>query len=274
MNGDVIACVLTSSASCLTTTTANSNTIAVIVHPSLTPSVTVDADATTICSGDPVSLKATIDDRFESPVYQWQVNGMAVGGNVAEFQSRNFQDGDIVLRQVTGNAGCAVGNSSGIVMTVNPTAKTTLYTLTVTSPEGSAVSAQIKVSVFRRLRIPNAFTPNGDGKNDIFYVLGGPLGSTIKDLCVYDRWGQKISQVHDALPADPGFGWNGTFGGAPVAPGTYVYSLVMRFADGSQQVLQGTCGVGEVVLGISTYIYLYCCGKLPYFEYDCCFETR
>lgn len=114
--------------------------------------------------------------------------------------------------------------------------KSTTYSLLVTTAEGCKASAKLIVNVIRDLRIPNAFTPNGDGKNDIFYVLGGPAGSEVKDFAIFNRWGQKVFQVHDVPPGDPAFGWNGA--GAP--GGSYVYIITMKFNDGSQQVLQGT----------------------------------
>jgi gliding motility-associated-like protein len=290
VSGDLVSCVLASSATCLTTATVNSNTISMIVNPSLTPSIIVEATSTTICAGDPVSFTATLGNSINNPIYQWQVNGVAVGGNTADYESVQFSNGDIVLCQVTGNDGCAVGRSTGIIMTVNPVpqvgttqdillpsgqsvtlnpqvtgdinsyswspgtglsdstihdpmaspANTTLYTLTVKTAQGCTASATIKVEVYGKLSIPSAFTPNGDGKNDIFYVLGGPPGSSIRDLSVYNRWGQKVFQVHDGVTADPAFGWNGMYNGAPAPTGAYVYSLTMRFSDGTQQQLQGT----------------------------------
>jgi gliding motility-associated-like protein len=289
-NGDIIACGLVSSASCLTVSTAQSNTIPITVHPTVAPSLTAEASATAICAGQAVSFKASLGNSIDQPVYQWQVDGMAVGSNSPGYTTSTLSNGDVVICQVTGDAGCAIGSSGSIVMTVYPLpqvdagpaialpagqsitlspqvtgdintyswtpglglsdstildpvaspVRTTLYTLTVTTAEGCTASGSVKVGVFGALRIPNAFTPNGDGRNDIFYVLGGPAGSSIMDLSVYNRWGQKIFQVHDVLPADPAFGWNGTYNGSPSPSGAYVYSLTIRFADGTQQQLQGT----------------------------------
>ncbi|MEO5570840.1 MAG: PKD domain-containing protein [Bacteroidia bacterium] len=66
--------------------------------------------------------------------------------------------------------------------------------------------------------IPNAFTPNNDGRNDILYVRG----NTIRELLfrVYDRWGEKVFET-----TVPGAGWDGTYKGKPAQPGVYDYYL-------------------------------------------------
>jgi gliding motility-associated-like protein len=98
----------------------------------------------------------------------------------------------------------------------------------------------ITVKIFTQLRIPNAFTPNGDGKNDVFYIMGGPPGSIIRDFAIFNRWGQRIFQVHDVAPGDPNYGWKGDYRGALCPPGTYVYMVRMVFSDGKSQVINGT----------------------------------
>jgi gliding motility-associated-like protein len=69
------------------------------------------------------------------------------------------------------------------------------------------------------LYIPNTFTPNGDGENDIFK----PKGSGIKayNLVVYDRWGQQIFVTTDIVR-----GWDGTFKGNECQNGVYVYAII------------------------------------------------
>jgi gliding motility-associated-like protein len=117
---------------------------------------------------------------------------------------------------------------------------TTPYTLTVTSPAGCVDSGQLLVKIFSSLSIPGAFSPNGDGHNDIFYVIGGPIGSEVKAFAVFDRWGQRVFQAHDTAPDDPAFGWNGNIGGQPAPTGAYVYEIVVGLADGTQQLYRGT----------------------------------
>lgn len=119
-------------------------------------------------------------------------------------------------------------------------ASTTLYTLKVTTAGCGADSGTILVDVYTPLGIPNAFTPNGDGHNDVFYVLGGPSNSRVEDFAVFNRWGQAVFRVHDVAPGDPATGWNGYIDGKPAPPDTYVYLVVMKYADGSHQVYKGT----------------------------------
>ncbi len=66
--------------------------------------------------------------------------------------------------------------------------------------------------------VPNAFTPNNDGKNDILYVYG----NVIDDLyfAIYDRWGELIF-----VTTDINKGWDGTYKGKPEDPAVFVYYL-------------------------------------------------
>jgi gliding motility-associated-like protein len=117
---------------------------------------------------------------------------------------------------------------------------TTIYTLSVATPGGCKASGQITVNVYTPLSIPNAFTPNGDGRNDLFYVLGGPSGSLVEDFAVYNRTGMEVFHVHDVGPGDPTFAWDGRFHGSPLPSGTYVYMVVMQYAGGQRQLYKGT----------------------------------
>lgn len=67
--------------------------------------------------------------------------------------------------------------------------------------------------------IPNSFTPNGDGRNDVFYISGATICEDV-ELLIYDRWGKLVYQTRDLSN-----GWNGTSHQQNVAPGVYVYFL-------------------------------------------------
>ena len=121
----------------------------------------------------------------------------------------------------------------------NPDANT-LYTLTVMAPGGCSASGTILVNVYTPISVPNAFTPNGDGRNDVFYVMGGPVNSMVEDFVVFNRYGAEVFRAHDVAPGDKTYAWNGTFRGTAAPAGTYVYVVVMKLAGGNRQVYKGT----------------------------------
>jgi len=75
-------------------------------------------------------------------------------------------------------------------------------------------------------KLPNAFSPNGDGVNDVFYVRGGPFETM--HLRVYNGWGELVFET-----TDPTFGWDGTHEGKPEINGVYVYSVIATSTDGA-----------------------------------------
>jgi gliding motility-associated-like protein len=75
--------------------------------------------------------------------------------------------------------------------------------------------------------IPNAFTPNGDGRNDVFLIYG--WGFKNFSLKIYDRWGEKLFET-----TNPNVGWDGTYRGKALNPGVYVYHADIEFIDKSK----------------------------------------
>jgi gliding motility-associated-like protein len=72
--------------------------------------------------------------------------------------------------------------------------------------------------------VPNTFTPNGDGLNDVFMIRG--LAATkINYFRIFDRWGKLIYEAANGVPNDPRFGWDGTDSkGEKLNPAVYVYA--------------------------------------------------
>lgn len=68
--------------------------------------------------------------------------------------------------------------------------------------------------------IPNSFTPNEDGMNDIFYVYGNDIDPEIYELMIFNRWGELIFETNDMYE-----GWDGTEGGLDVPIGIYIWKL-------------------------------------------------
>jgi gliding motility-associated-like protein len=90
-----------------------------------------------------------------------------------------------------------------------------------TSTQNVLVTMDTTTEIF----IPNTFTPNGDGVNDTFRVVG--LGFNTFNLQIFNRWGSSIYETNN--PED---GWDGTHKGSEVPTGTYHYVVNIRGADG------------------------------------------
>jgi gliding motility-associated-like protein len=101
-------------------------------------------------------------------------------------------------------------------------------------------TAIVKIYINDDIRVPNAFTPNQDGLNDIFYILGGEKISVISTMRIYDRFGQKVFEKTNFQPNDPAQGWDGIFKGKLLSSQVFVYSFIAGFADGSHKAYKGT----------------------------------
>ena len=124
-DGDVVTAAVTSNNPCAVPPSAFSNPILMNVGSlPLTPSVTIDASATDICSGNLVVFTASPTNSGPAPVYQWSINGNPLGPNSPVFSTSNINDGDQVSVEMTTTAACATTNnvtSNTINMVVNPT---------------------------------------------------------------------------------------------------------------------------------------------------------
>ena len=88
----------------------------------------------------------------------------------------------------------------------------------------SETSEQVCLILSTNLGVPNAFSPNGDGINDIFKVSDGIYNNFV--LSVYSRWGSLVFET-----TNPSEGWDGNFNGEPAASGTYLYRVSFENAD-------------------------------------------
>jgi gliding motility-associated-like protein len=76
----------------------------------------------------------------------------------------------------------------------------------------------------RNFFIPNTFSPNGDGSNEIFYPRGQGLFK-IKSLRIFNRWGELVFENREFQANDPSAGWNGMYKGKKGSPDVYVYQI-------------------------------------------------
>jgi gliding motility-associated-like protein len=166
------------------------DTLSSLVSVSSTyPNVDITANPDTIFVGDDSELEATLDPTYS---YEW-----------AE---------DPTL------------SSTSIFNPIASPQQATIYYVTVTDPAGCR--NQDSIIIYTKnficeepyIFVPNAFTPNNDGLNDLLYVRGNVI--TELYFAIYNRWGEKIFET-----TDQNIGWDGTFKGKALPPDAYGYYL-------------------------------------------------
>lgn len=116
----------------------------------------------------------------------------------------------------------------------------TRYTIKVATQKGCEAEDEILVKIAcgeQYVRIPNAFTPNGDGRNDVFGVKGI---SRVDYMAIYNRFGNKMFERRNFVPADASSKWDGTFNGIPQPTESYVYVIQVHCPTGEAFVKKGT----------------------------------
>lgn len=128
------------------------------------------------------------------------------------------------------------GTSSVEVNPVHQFDKTGTYKTCLTAYNSSNCPSiackEVPADVVPIIGLPSAFSPNGDGENDILYVRGAAIKTL--DLKIYNRWGQLIFET-----TSQAIGWDGTFNGQPQPIDAYGYVLNVSFIDGSTKLLKG-----------------------------------
>ncbi|PBQ32435.1 hypothetical protein CNR22_11855 [Sphingobacteriaceae bacterium] len=114
---------------------------------------------------------------------------------------------------------------------------TTIYC--VTSASSGCVSkrciyVEVTCDTGGDLSLPNAFTPNGDGNNDLFCIQGWDLCTTHFSVLIFNRWGEKVFESSNSS-----FCWDGTFKGKVLNPDVFIYSVSASFSDGRQVSKKG-----------------------------------
>lgn len=174
--------------------------------------VNVSMTADLVCSlpvQDPQGVTMTI---YALPVINLDTAIVIAGGS--SMQLVPGVTGDIAGFSWTPTTGIEDPNSMTPV--VKPES-TTAYTLSVVTTDGCKAAATEKVEVFYDVRLPAAFTPNGDGHNDVFRVPPS-IPVTIKRFAVYNRAGELVFYTTNV-----GEGWDGTYRGHPQPTGVYVW---------------------------------------------------
>jgi|GEM_PF-5612333 len=175
--------------------TGSDNGVNIIVNATVVPSISITTNATgALCIDTSVTFIASPTNGGTAPVYQWQRNGLNVGLNSSVYNtSGSFANGEIIGITMTSNAICA-------------------------SPLTSQTNIVIACPA---IEIPNVFTPNGDGINDIFKINLSGENLINFNISIYDRWGILVFTSPNI-----NYKWDGrTTSGLKVVSGTYFYVL-------------------------------------------------
>ena len=97
----------------------------------------------------------------------------------------------------------------------------------------------VKIDRSRSLFAPNAFSPNGDGRNEIFFLRGRADIESIEVFRIFDRTGALLFEANNFSPNFNSIGWNGKIEGQDAPTGVYVYYAMVKFIDGAAEVLSG-----------------------------------
>jgi gliding motility-associated-like protein len=123
---------------------------------------------------------------------------------------------------------------SCLVVSTTPVNSIT-YELSATDTFGCTRLEDIRILVDKapRIYVPNAFSPNGDGVNDLFFPNFATEVEEVEFMQIYERWGGQVYLRENFPPNDPAFGWDGTLNGEQLNPNVFVWHLRVRLVDGT-----------------------------------------
>ncbi|HEX7905896.1 MAG TPA: gliding motility-associated C-terminal domain-containing protein [Chitinophagaceae bacterium] len=156
------------------------------------------------------------------------VNFVASPGAVVNWTNSNSSIG--LPASGTGNI------SSFIAVNRENDPKTAIITVTPVLNGCSGTVQRYKITVLplnKDVFVPNVFSPNRDGKNDILFVYGNYIDKVT--MRIFNQWGQQIAMINNKSQ-----GWDGTHKGNPQPVGVYVYVLKVVLTDGRTIDLKGS----------------------------------
>jgi gliding motility-associated-like protein len=114
--------------------------------------------------------------------------------------------------------------------------ETTTYEIYIIDSAGCTANATVEVIIddFIPIYAPNAFSPNGDGRNDFFRIFGKSTVVSFRNFNIFNRWGNLVYTLEGPIdPQDANWGWDGRKEeGQMHEPAVYVYSIDVALADG------------------------------------------
>jgi|GEM_PF-3362827 len=125
-------------------------------------------------------------------------------------------------------------------LTINPT-ESGRYTIIISDVNmcRSSDTTYIYVNGQGEAYLPNVFSPNDDGHNDVFTIYAGGDVEQVLEMKIFDRWGGMKFVYYNFPPNDPAYGWDGKFKGKELDSAVFVVRALVRFKDGTEKLFLG-----------------------------------
>jgi gliding motility-associated-like protein len=162
----------------------------------------------------------------------------SLNGTATNESCRGAGDGSVTIALAGGTPPYTIHWSNGSTATSITSLEPGDYTVTVNDTKNCAVTQTYDVVVGSKdcgtpvIYIPNAFSPNGDGNNDVLLVRGRGISNL--NLVIYDRWGNKVFETIDQT-----IGWDGTYKNLPLAAAIFGYTLEAVLSSGEKITRSG-----------------------------------
>jgi gliding motility-associated-like protein len=167
------------------------------------------------CNDDTKSIKVTV---LQPPF-------ASAGSNKVIFEGQSVKlngsiKGDSII-SIYWTPTTGLDNPASLTPIASPTDDIT-YTLNITSKSCGTAASPVFVRVYKKIKVPNTFSPNNDGVND-YWNIEALITYPASLLTVYDRYGQKVYQSTGYTKP-----WDGTNNGKPLPDGTYYYVIDLK----------------------------------------------
>lgn len=188
-----------------------------------------------------ISVLVTNTDNGCDTLYTFDFNVSVINKSIAVSpEEQPFQCQEIEVFVTPTDDNCTYEWSTGETESsiMDTILETTIYTVTITDDNGCTLEQSITVDPLlpecneNDVFLPNAFSPNNDGTNDVYLVRSNFLKSM--DFAIYDRWGEQLFRTTTL-----GQGWDGTFKGSQLAPDVYAYCLIATCSNGAEYKTTG-----------------------------------
>jgi len=185
------------------------------------------------CVGLPKTVTVTVDP---NPIIELGADLNLSTGTITNLNS-TIQNGPIINWAWTPATGLSCTDCPSPQLTVT---NDITFNVLVTNTFGCVASDRISISTFcknSQVFVPNAFTPDGDGLNDILMVRG--KGIFVTNFRIFNRWGELVFQKTNFNPNDKQYGWDGKVRGIPANADVFVFTAEVVCDNGIKYTYKG-----------------------------------